>query len=296
MPAGAALQRKTPSAVALDPAGSLRRVAPATHRALEEQVVRQLQHRALVAVTGFLQRRVDQVHVDHPALQPRFLAVFQHLDVVVQAERTGGEDQQRAEDVGQHAPGREEGHRAHRGEAGEGGPAHRWLRAEQAEDVQQGTEIDHEAGDPACAHHHFRRQRVAVHGRQLDVRDHHRVAFGRVLARGVDLQQVVQRLLAIGQQGRPHAQLVKHAADLLAGHARVVHHQHLQLRAIGGHRHRRVEHGFTADLGNVGQHAFDVDHLDQLALEAGHGGQVARFSAQLRRKPWIERLNSVTTR
>lgn len=49
----------------------------------------------------------------------------------------------------------------------------------------------------------------------------------------MDLQQVVQRLLAVGEQGGTHAQLVENAADLLAGHARVIHHQHL-LRAVGG--------------------------------------------------------------
>src|ERR1700704_5220722 len=71
---GAALPKTPPSTVALDAAGGLRRVTPAPYRALEEQVVRQLQHRALVALAGLLQRGVDQVHVDHPALQARLLA------------------------------------------------------------------------------------------------------------------------------------------------------------------------------------------------------------------------------
>ena len=93
---------------------------------------------------------------------------------------------------------------------------------------------------------------------------------------------MVQRLLAVGKQGGTHPKLVQHAADLLAGYTRVVHHQHLQLRAVGGHCHRRVEYCFTAYLGDIGQHAFNVDHLDQLALKAGHRRQIARFGAQFR--------------
>ena len=140
-----------------------------------------------------------------------------------------------------------------------------------------------QAGQPRVAPD-FRRQGVAVHGRHLDVGDDHGIALGRVFAGGVDLQQVVQRLFAVREQGGAYAQLVQHAADLLAGHARIVDHQHLQLRGIGRQRHRGVQHGFAAQLGDVRQHAFHVDHLDQLALEAGHRGQVARFGAQLRRR------------
>src|SRR5690606_31397441 len=83
---------------------------PAPHRALEKEVVRYLQYAAGLAgvSTDFHQRRVDHIDVGHAALETGLLAVLKDLDIIAQPEGLRAEDEDRTEDVREHAPGGEE--------------------------------------------------------------------------------------------------------------------------------------------------------------------------------------------
>src|SRR5690606_9065129 len=99
---GKALRRKRWRA-----AGRLAAGLPAAQAALEEQAVGDLHQGGAGRGADFLEGGVDQVDVDHLTLQAGFLAIFQQLDPVTEAEWPGGENLEGAEDVGQHAPGSE---------------------------------------------------------------------------------------------------------------------------------------------------------------------------------------------
>src|SRR5690606_15709103 len=62
----------------------------------------------------------------------------------------------------------------------------------------------------------------------------------------------------------------------------VVDHQHFARAAV--HRHRRERAQVAAARGRLGQHAFHVDQLDQLALVAGDAGQVVAVAAEVGRR------------
>src|SRR5690606_14459223 len=64
---------------------------PAARDALEEQAVRNLQDRAGAVLAGFLgpgllERGVDQIDIEHAPLEPRLVAAFEQLDLVMQPE------------------------------------------------------------------------------------------------------------------------------------------------------------------------------------------------------------------
>jgi hypothetical protein len=101
------------------------------------------------------QRGVEQVDVHHAALGAGLFGGVQHLDVVPNAKRPRGEDEQRAEQVGQHAPGREKRHGAHGGEPGERRPQHRGRDAQRSSTSSSALAMMSPADQPVDGHQQF---------------------------------------------------------------------------------------------------------------------------------------------
>ncbi|MNU01642.1 hypothetical protein D3C72_2451050 [compost metagenome] len=62
-------------------------------------------------------RGVEHVDVDHAAFGTGLVQRVQYFDVIAQAVGPDGENEQRAEEIGQHAPCGEERHGTHGGKA-----------------------------------------------------------------------------------------------------------------------------------------------------------------------------------
>ncbi len=131
-----------------------RRAGPAPHHALEDECVGDLQqHGRIRRAVEILERGVEQVDVHDAAFGARLFRGVQHLNVVAQPERAGGEDQQGAEQVGEHAPRREEGDCTHGSEAGECRPQHGGRNPQPFQHQQHGAAHDDPAHQAVDGHH-----------------------------------------------------------------------------------------------------------------------------------------------
>ncbi len=177
---------------------------------------------------------VEQVDVHHAALGAGFFGRVQHLDVVANPERPHREDQERAEQVGQHAPGGKKRHRTHGGKAGERCPEHGRRDAHALQHQQQRAGHDDPADQPVHGHHEFVGHLVVGAGTAHDAAQHalqqpgHEKDQQDLRAGDDDLQPV---LYPVGQAGFQELHAGGHGARAALGGVKRESGKEAQLRS-----------------------------------------------------------------